>query len=659
MAAAPVGDLTAALGHAVRLLATDPSLAAAQAEEILGVAPSDPRPALILGMARRRLGDDGGARDILEPLARAQPGSAQTQAELGLALLGLGESEAALEALHRAVDLKPDLPDAWRAIGDLLAAMGDALGADRAYLEMIAASVAEPALVAAAEALGKDRLDEADSLLRRRLAAHPSDVAALRMLAESRTRLGRYGEAEELLETALRLCPSFDAARHNLALVLYRQQKAAEALPHLERLLAVEPKNIAWRNLLAACLGLVGGHEKSIAVYEAVLAEAPNQPKIWLSFGHALKTAGRRADAVAAYARCREMAPTLGEVYWSLANLKTVPFTAEEEASMRAQLARTDLTDEDALHFHYALGKALEDRGEYAESFQHYAEGARLRRDQLPYDADRGHAEMLRAKTLFTHAFFAERSSHGSASAAPIFVVGLPRSGSTLVEQILASHSAVEGTMELPDIIAIARDLRRDAGDRYPEALAGLTAEQTRALGEAYLERTAIHRKLGRAFFIDKMPNNFHHLGLIQLILPNARIIDARRGAMAACFSAFKQNFARGQAFSYDLTDLGRYYRDYVELMDHVDAVLPGRVHRVIYERMVEDTEGEVRRLLAYCGLDFEPACLRFYETDRAVRTASSEQVRRPIFREGLDQWRHFEPWLSPLKAVLGPDLAG
>jgi hypothetical protein len=338
-----------------------------------------------------------------------------------------------------------------------------------------------------------------------------------------------------------------------------------------------------------------------------------------------------------------------------------VRFSAAEEGAMMAQLARPDLSVEDRFHLHYALGKALEDRGEFAGSFDHYAAGAKLRRGEIQYDAAETTAQTRRAAALFTGDFFASRAGGGSQDPAPIFIVGLPRSGSTLVEQILASHSSVEGTMELPEMAAMVASLIRGGGKPdptvYPGVLAALSAEERAGLGEAFIERTRIHRKLGRPFFIDKMPQNFWHIGLIQLVLPNARIIDARRHPMAACFSAFKQHFARGQGFSYDLGEVGRYYRDYVDLMAHLDEVLPGRIHRVIYEDMVEDTEGQVRRLLAYCGLAFEPACLRFHENERAVRTASSEQVRRPIFREGVDHWRHYETWLGPLKEALGPAL--
>jgi tetratricopeptide (TPR) repeat protein len=396
-------------------------------------------------------------------------------------------------------------------------------------------------------------------------------------------------------------------------------------------------------------------------MYRAVLADYPNQPKVWMSLGHALKTANHNAESIEAYRRCIELAPQFGEVWWSLANLKTFRFTPTEVATLRAQLERDDLTNDDRFHFHFALGKALEDGAEYRASFEHYERGNALRRKLVRYDADDNAGHVDRCRQLFTREFFAERVGWGSAAADPIFIVGLPRSGSTLVEQILASHSEVEGTQELPDITMIARGIARRTSradaSAYPRALAKFSAAELLELGDRYLGHTRIQRKTSRPSFIDKMPNNFAHVGLIHLILPNARIIDTRRHPLGCCFSCFKQHFARGQNFTYDLEELGRYYRDYVELMAHFDAVLPGRVHRVFYEDMVDDTEVQVRRLLDYCGLPFEPAVMKFHENQRAVRTASSEQVRQPIFRDGLEQWRHFEPWLDPLKAALGPVL--
>jgi tetratricopeptide (TPR) repeat protein len=382
-----------------------------------------------------------------------------------------------------------------------------------------------------------------------------------------------------------------------------------------------------------------------------------------MSQGHALKTAGRQAESIEAYRRSIELEPSLGEAYWSLANLKTYRFAPAEIEAMATQLARGDLGAEDRLHFHFALGKAMEDAGDHAAAFAHYAEGNRLRRTTLAYDADETTALVRRAQSLFTPDFFASRRGSGAPSPDPIFVVGLPRSGSTLVEQILASHPAVEGTMELPDLLGLVRELsgrtRRSEPSKYPDALAELGPEALRALGERYLAQTRIQRKTDKPFFIDKMPNNWAHVGLIHLILPNARIVDTRRHPLSCCFSAFKQHFARGQGFTYSLEDVGRYYRDYAALMAHFDSVLPGRVHRVHYERMVEDTETEIRRLLAHCGLEYDERCLHFYENDRAVRTASSEQVRSPIFRDAVDHWRHYEPWLGPLRQALGPVLDG
>ena len=647
-----VATLAQALTHARRLLAANPEKAETQANEILAVVPGHPEAVLVLGVARRRQGDVAGARVVLERLAREQPRAAAAQFEWGLTLAALGEDAAAMGALRRAVALKPGLSDGWRALGDLLTLAGDAGGADAAYAQSIRASVNDPSLMRAGAALCDGDIPVAERLLKAHLKQQPTDVAAMRMLAEVATRLGRYADAEALLTRCLELAPSFVGARHNYAIVLHRQNKSAEAIPHIAALLRHDARDPSYRNLMAATLATVAEYQRAIEIYDGLLKDYPRQPKVWLSYGHALKTAGRRADAVQAYRNCIELAPAMGEAFWSLANLKTEPFAAAEVTAMQAQLDMPEATVEDRLHFHYALGRALEDSGDYAASFAQYAEGARLRRGEVPYNADETSAQMQRAQAFFTPALFAARDGMGCASTAPIFVVGLPRAGSTLIEQILSSHSTVEGTMELPELSALAREMR-DTAAGYPDGLALLDAAGLAALGTRYLERTRIYRKTDRPRFIDKMPNNFAHVGLIQLILPHAKIIDARRHPMAAGFSVFKQHFARGQNFSYDLTDIGRYYQDYLALMNHFDAVLPGRVHRVIYEDMVDNTEREVRRLLEYCDLPFEPACLRFWETPRAVRTASSEQVRQPIFREGLNQWRNYERFLGPLKEAL------
>lgn len=647
----------------MRLLGNgEAALAAEQAVEILKVVPGQANAVLILGAARRAQGDAHGALVALRPLARELPDWAAAQYELGLAQALAGDADAAVAALRLAVERNPDWADAWRALADQLFALGDGAGADAAYARQIRAATRDPRLLAAAEALCDGRIAVAEHLLRPHLQAHPTDVAAIRMLAEVAARLGRYVDAESLLRRALELAPGFDAARHNLATVLHRQNKAEAALVEVEALLAKNPHDAGCRNLKAAILTRIGEYPRAIEMFADVLRQFPQNAPLWMSYGHALKTAGRQDDAVRAYRRSIELAPGLGEAWWSLANLKTVRFEPADLDAMRVQLARSDLTAEDRYHFEFSLGKALEDAHEHAASFQHYAEGNRLRRDLIHWSADDNHAHVERSRAVLTPPLFARHAGSGCQAPDPIFVVGLPRAGSTLVEQILASHSQVEGTMELPDITMLARELGgrklRTDTSRYPEVLAELTAQQCLELGERYLRQTRIQRKTDAPLFIDKMPNNFLHVGLIHLILPNARIIDARRHPLGCCFSGFKQHFARGQHFTYSLEEIGRYYRDYVDLMVHFDDVLPGRVHRVIYEHMVEDTEAEVRRLLDYCGLPFEPACLRFYETERAVRTASSEQVRRPIFRDGVDQWRHYDTWLGPLRDSLGDVLA-
>jgi predicted Zn-dependent protease len=655
-ASEPVGTLEVALTHARRLLRSSPTLAAEQAREILKAVPGNTHARLILGQAERLAGHTQAALEVLEPLAREQPDSAGSHLEVGLARGEAGRVVEAVAALRRAVHLQPNSPDAWRLLADHLDAIGDARAADEARARHLKAATHDAHLMQAAAALVANELAMAEALLRAHLKIRPTDIAALRMLAEVAARLHRYADAQVLLERCLELSPSFDAARHNYATVLNRQAKASQALPHIERLLAQEPRNPGYRNLKAAILANLGDYADSIQVYESVLKEYPQQPKIWMSYGHLLKTARHQKQSIAAYRRAIEMLPTLGEAYWSLANLKTSRFTDDDVVAMRAALQRDDLTDEDRLHFEFALGKALEERHSFADSFAHYAAGSALRHKAYYYDAEQTSALVRRSKALYTTEFFAARAHSGAQANDPILIVGLPRAGSTLLEQILASHSQVEGTMELPDIPALVLEITGGKVEeelRYPQVVAEFSADKLRLFGERYLESTRVHRKTDAPFFIDKMPNNCMHVGLIHLMLPNAKIIDARRHPLACCFSAFKQHFARGQSFSYDLGDLGRYYRDYVDLMAHFDAVLPGRVHRVFYEQMIDDTETQVRRLLEYCGLPFEKECLRFYENERAVRTASSEQVRQPIFREGLYHWRNYEPWLGPLKDAL------
>jgi tetratricopeptide (TPR) repeat protein len=609
----------------------------------------------------------GSTGSIEGALARAQrlvgaaPGSASAHLELGLAFGSEGQPQAALLALRRAVALDPDCPQAWRILADALDAFGDRAAAAQAYLAHVAHAQHDPQLLRAGAALHANRIPEAEQRLRAHLREAPTDVAAIRMLAELAMRVDRGEDAEHLLVRCLELAPDFHEARHNYAVVLHRLNKPEEALAQLDRLLGVNCVNPAYLNLKAALLCRVGDYAPAIDIYDALLRTRPRQAHVWLSLGHALKTSGQADRAIAAYLACIGIDADFGEAYWSLANLKTFRFTDSQLVAMRSALARSELPEDHRLHLEFAAGKALEDRAEFADSFQHYARGNALRLTQIPYSADDTTARLRRAREIYTAEFFRDRAGSGCDAPDPIFIVGLPRAGSTLIEQILSSHSAVEGTMELPEIISLTRALRRGAGTdtpaAYHDALARMSGDELRGLGEQYIARTRIHRKLGRALFIDKMPNNFAHIGLIHLALPNAKIIDARRHPLACCFSAFKQHFARGQNFSYGQENIGRYYRDYVEFMAHFDAVLPGRIHRVIYEDMVADTQAQVRKLLEYCGLPFEESCLRFFENERPVRTASSEQVRQPIYRHGVDHWQNYAAWLEPLKSALGPAL--
>ncbi len=652
------GNLADALTHGAALLEQSPRHAAEQAKAILAAIPGQRDARVLLAAATRRQGDARGALDHLQQMIAEDAGWAGAHYEMGLALGALGEGKEAVRSLERALSLDPDLASAWRALGDQLTMAGDEAGADRAYMRHIKTAAKDPRLLEAADALAGNDIPVAERLLKSYLKQHPTDVAAIRMLAELAARIGRYQDAEHLLWRCLELAPSFTAARHNLAIIELRLGKAEEAYSEAETLLKTDPKNPNYRTLYSSALVRVGEYEKAIESYGSLLREYPKQPKAWMSYGHALKTVGRTPESVDAYKKSLDLQPSLGEAYWSLANLKTFRFEPADIAAMKAQLQRGDIDDDDRLHLHFALGKALEDAKEYEESFLHYEQGNAIRQKQIVYDEDDMAVRLDRSKAVLSPALIAAKAGRGCEKPDPIFIVGMPRAGSTLLEQILSSHSQVEGTMELPDIIAIAKRLggkaKRSEESRYPEIIAALSDDQLNALGEEYLERTRIQRKTDKPFFIDKMPNNFMHVGLIHLILPNAKIIDARRHPMACCFSGFKQHFAKGQGFSYGLERIGRYYRDYVLLMKHFDEVAPGVVHRVIYEEMVADPETRIKAMLEHCGLPFEEACLNFHQTERAVRTASSEQVRQPIYKGGVDQWVNYKPWLSELEAALG-----
>jgi tetratricopeptide (TPR) repeat protein len=578
----------------------------------------------------------------------------------GVRLLRSDPKAAAAQA-REILNVDPVQGDALRLLAAALRRTGQDDEAGQAELEAIKASAHNPILVDAAVAIRENRLNAAEHLLRPYLAKKPEDAAALRMLAEIAARVGALPDSEELLRKALELAPGFSSARLRLAGILFQRNRLPESLAMLDELLSAEPESVRAIGSKAATLGRIGDYQEAIRLYEELLRRSPDKPGIWMSYGHILNTVGRLQDSIAAYRRALALDPQFGEVWWSLANLKTVRLGEEDIARMSSSLEKPGLDDEHRLHILFALGKAFEDAGEHELSFAHYSRGNAIRQSAAGYSAEAIDHLVRRCEAVFSRELFAERSGSGCPAPDPVFVLGMPRAGSTLVEQILSSHSMIEGTSELPHMPGLVRRLdserEKEGQGIYPEWADDLGPDELRELGEEYLGNARLHRKTEKPFFIDKLPNNWINIGLIHLILPNARIIDARRHPLGCCFSNFKQNFARGQSFSYSLEDLGLYYSDYVRLLGHFDEVLPGRIHRVFHERMVEDSESEIRAMLDYLGLPFEESCLRFYENDRAVRTPSAEQVRRPINREGVEQWKAYEPWLGPLKKALGPVL--
>jgi tetratricopeptide (TPR) repeat protein len=634
------------------------ALAAAQALE--PQVPENRDVLLSIALSQRFLKRIPEALATLERLAKIQPAFSRLHQERGQCHVALKQAGPAIEAFLRAVNINPALPASWSMLEGLYRLTGQQQDAANAAAHVATLRRLPPEVVTATSLFSDGELGPAESIIREFLLRHGDHIEAMRLLA----RIGRAHEvlhdAEVLLEAVLSLAPDYHAARIDYAQVLLDRHKFALAQAQIERLLKEEPANRLVRTLQATtCVGL-GEHEKAIGLYRSLLVDSPKAADVHLSIAHALKTLGRRDEAVESYHAAAAAHPGYGDAYWSLANLKTYRFGDAEIESMRAAESDAATPAVDRFHLCFALGKALEDRGAFEDSWRYYERGNALKRAESRYRPEIIETNTRRQREICTREFFAARANFGVADADPIFILGLPRAGSTLLEQILASHSAVEGTQELAEIPRIAVELQGRQPDfdnpRYPGVLEGMSAEEFLDLGRKYLTDTRLFRT-GKPFFIDKMPNNFRHIGLIHLMLPNARIIDARREPMACCFSNLKQLFATGQEFTYSVEDIARYYRTYLDLMRHWDTALPGRILRVQHEDVVDDLEGSVHRILDFCGLPFEPACIEFHKTERSVRTASSEQVRQPIFREGLDQWKNFEPWLGPLKIALGDAL--
>jgi tetratricopeptide (TPR) repeat protein len=653
-------DIKTAINHAKGLLARGESrLAREQAEEILRHYPDEINSQFVMAAAVRAEGDKAEALQRLEKLVQRAPDFALAQQELGFAYAEEGRVLAAIEALQRAVAIEHKLPASWKLMGELFLVDQDEDSAAEATFQYMLASAVEPDLVRALKLFRADKIGQAEQLCRDFLHDDPTNVMAIRLLAEIGMKVGVYSDAENLLERCLELAPDFSMARLNYAQVLERREKLDQALVQVDKLLEAEPEKFTLLVLRGAILTKLGDFEQALPLYEYLLANFPARPRISMFYGHALKTIGEQQKAIDAYRQAISLQPSFGDAWWSLGNLKTFRFDENDIEAMRGEISKKCGRD-DFLNLCFALGKALEGHERYDESFHYYQLGNNIKEKLSGYQADDTEQAVRRLKTVCDEEFFSAAEGQGYLSPDPIFIIGLPRSGSTLLEQMLASHSQVDGTKELGFILAIVRRLggkkKKSDVSRYPEILAELGASQLHELGQEYINRSRIHR--GTApFFIDKMPNNFLHVGLINLILPNAKIIDARRHPMASCFSCYTQHFARGQSFTYGLTNIGRYYRDYVELMDHWDQALPGKVLRVQYEDVVADTEAQVRRMLDHCGLPFEAECLQFHETERPVQTASSEQVRQPIYSGALEHWRNYDAHLDELKQSLGPVL--
>jgi tetratricopeptide (TPR) repeat protein len=598
--------------------------------------------------------------ETLDRLEQTHPRFSRLHQERGLCFVALRDAPRAIESLLRAVNINPALPMSWRMLEGVYRLSGQPDNAATAAAHVATLKALPPEVVAATALFSDGDLTPAEQMIRAYLLQHGDHPEAMRLLAKIGMARDVLDDAETLLEAVLTLAPDHRAARYEYAQTLVQRHKFAQARAQAQRLLELDPNNADYRATAATAAVGLGDHETAIGLYRGLLVDAPNAADVHLWLGHALKTVGRTAEAIEAYRAAAKARPGFGDAYWSLANLKLYRFEDDEIERMRAEEASPSIPPLDRHHLCFALGKALEDRGETADSWTYYARGNALKRAESRYRPEILETNTAEQIRVCTSAFFHERRGWGAPDPDPIFIVGLPRSGSTLLEQILSSHSQVDGTQELPDIQAMVLELQGRDPDfdhpRYPAALGDLSAQDAARLGEKYLADTKVYRA-GRPRFIDKMPNNFRHIGLIHLILPKAKIIDARREPMSCCFSNLKQLFAQGQEFVYSIEDIARYYRTYLDLMAHWDEALPGRVLRVHHEDVVADLEGSVRRLLDYCDLSFEPGCIDFHKTKRSVRTPSSEQVRQPIFRDGLDQWKTYEPWLAPLKTALGDAL--
>jgi len=618
--------------------------------------PDDMNFVSLLGSILATRGAQVEAIGLLSKVVQVTPGNAKAQEDLGTLLLNADRAQDALPHLERAKALRPPHAPLEAKLSAVYQKLGMKNEASSARQAAAALSPIQAKLDEATRLFIKGQFRESEKLAQELVRENPHDVNAALLLARLAMMANCYSDAREILERIVDKQPRFIAAWHDLGTVLKESHEYENAVMVLEKALALEPENALTHYYHGAALAMAARPADAVQSYQKAVSIDPELPGAHIGLGHVLKTVGDQEGGIAAYRRAIELRPNFGETYYSLANLKTFRFTEQDVEVMSERLANESLPVECRVHFAFSLGKAFEDQKNYDQAFAHYALANQLHRDTIAYDPVQTSVAHERMREIFSTDYFAGRGAESGCSGAdPIFIVGLPRSGSTLLEQILASHSLVDGTSELPDISMIAQGLTQPrSGQAFPLCMPDLSDSRVRELGEQYLEQTRRHR--GAApFFTDKMPNNFAYVGFIKAILPNAKIIDARRHPMDSCFGCFKQHFARGQTFTYDLFELGEFYLEYCQLMHHWDEVLPGQVLHVQYEEVVADLETQVRRILEFCGLPFEQGCVDFHQTERAVRTASSEQVRQPIYSGSVQTWKRFEAHLEPLRDILQP----
>lgn len=649
----PSKTISAVIVETALLLEKDSFSAEQRALAILKKAPGQPEALALLVSARRLANDLRGACDLLKEMTKVAPNLAGTQYALGLVLQELGENGESVAALRRVVESEPLHANGWRALGDVLSKVNRTAEAARAYAKYFELSTPGLEHLETVSRAERNQLGTAENSLRQWLKTHPTDVMALKLLGNACLRLSRHEEAGEHLSKALALAPQFAEARWLLVGTFVYRGNWKMALSMTETLLDDDPDNCDYLDTKAYSLLQLCEFDAGAAAYESLLRKHPTAEN-WTSYGRTLKVLGRTDDAIAAYRRSLALNPHYGMAHWSLAELKTLRFGLADVEAMQTALKTSDLSVRDRTQIHFALGRAYEDTKQYEYSFEQYRQANATVRSFVRHNPEQRVSFVQHSKQVFTPEYFRVRPNWGASRRDPIFIVGLPRSGTTLLEQILASHSLVESTNELQSLEGVVRDLQHRNGESYPKLMQDLSIQQVTDAGNEYIERTSTYRKLNRPFFTDKMPNNFSYLGMILTALPNAKIIDARRHPLGSGFAIFKHYFVDAYSFAFDLTSIGRYYRNYVELMAHFDAVQPGRVHRVFFENLVTAPEQEIRKLLDYCGLPFEQQCLRFNDSKRAVHTPSSEQVRQPISADAAELWRHYERWLDPLKSSLG-----